>query len=266
MHQEDQPKQPDCEQQNHQTTMKKSILGICAAALTSSACFGQAVLTDNFDSYNPGDLVGQGGWTQTGSTATNPIQVVNQSGADDAVVLGTSGQDVFKAFTSAVSHTDGFGIQTEFSLLVTSADSTGDYFLHLTSSGASHYQRVSAKSSGSGFVLGLLEASGGTTTFGATELTLGTEYAVDVLWNFVPGDDNDTFALTVDNLPYLAHTWTSTSDEPTTVAAVNLRQGAAADAPIVAVDDLLVSVIPEPASVALLGLGAGVLGIFRRRR
>jgi hypothetical protein len=257
-----------CEQQNHQT-MKKSIFGICAAALTSSICFAQAVLTDNFDSYTPGALVGQGGWTQTSTTETNAIQVVTQSGPDDAVVLGTSGQDAYKAFTSAVSHTDGFSLQTEFDLIVTDADATGDYFLHLSSPAgttSNFYQRVFAKSSGAGFVLGLLETAGtGTTTFGTTVLVLGAEYAVDVLWNFVPGDDNDAFALTVDNLPYLTHTWTSTEDEPTTVEAINLRQGSSSNAPIVVVDNISVS-IPEPASMALLGLGAGIFGILCRRR
>jgi hypothetical protein len=128
------------------------------------------------------------------------------------------------------------------------------------------YERLFAKSSGAGYVLGLLGASGGTVGYGATVLNLNQEYDVDVAWTFVPGALNDTFTINVDNVPYLAYTWDALSAaEPAQLAAGNLRQGTAANAPTLQFDDYVVDgVVPEPASLGLLAIGSLLLG--RRRK
>lgn len=240
---------------------------VLAAGLSGTSAGAAVVLSDNFDSYNVGTLSGQGGWTATADAAT-PAQVVGDA---DKYVQLLIGQDEYKAFTASVPHTDGNSLVTSFTANVTAATTTGDYFVHLSSPLAStfnFYQRVFARSSGDGFQLGLLETSGtgSSTTWGATVLPFGTDHDVDVTWNFVAGEKNDTFTLTVDGAPYLVDTWTSATAEPATLEAANLRQ-ASGNAATVQFDDYVVTevaAVPEPTALAAIGLGA--IGMLRRRR
>lgn len=245
--------------------------GVAAAALGSSAFAAPTVMvTDNFDSYTNGTLSGQGGWT-TPTPAATPIQVAG--GTDKYAAVGSSGQDEYKPFSGAVPHTDGESITTTFNVTLTSAQSAGDYFLHLSNPAgttSNFYERIFARSSTNGFQFGLVDTSGtgSTPTYGTTELSLNTDYTVSVVWNFVAGALNDTFSMTVNGAPYLTHTWTSTTGaEPTALAAVNLRQGSGTAAPTAQVDDISVvaSAVPEPASLAA-GAVVGVLALGRRRR
>jgi PEP-CTERM motif len=226
-------------------------------------------LDDNFNSYSNGDLVGQGGWNQT-AAASPAMQVANGQ-----VVIGKSGQDVYKGLSSTVPNTSGTSLYTVFDITLTSVQSAGDYFLHLSSPLATtslFYQRVFARSSGTGFVLGLLDTSGtgSATTWGTTELSLSTLYSVTVAWNFIEGANNDTFDLYVggSSTPYLTHTWTSPNAEPTTIAAANLRQGSASNSPEVLLDNLVVTdvnPIPEPSTYGLFILGVGAV-LWKLRR
>ncbi len=239
---------------------------VLAAGLTGASANAGVVLSDNFDSYTNGPLSAQGGWTAT-SSATTPAQV---AGGTDKYVQLSTGQDEYKAFTSVVPHTDGNSLQTSFTANVSAATTNGDYFSHLSSPLATtslFFQRVFARSSDTGFQLGLVDTSGtgSTITYGTTILTLNTDHDVDVTWNFVPGTSNDTFSMIVDGAPYLLHTWTSVLAEPATLEAANLRQGSASNAPTLQFDNYVVTeVIPEPTSLAAIGLGA--LGLLRRRR
>src|SRR5947209_9582621 len=117
-----------------------------------SARASTVVLVENFDALNNGNLVGQDGWTLTGTTITNPIQVVGTT--DKSASLTTSGEDEYKAFSTAVPHTDGQSLETTFTLTASAAQTTGDYFLHVSSPAGTtnnFYERVFAKSSGTGF-------------------------------------------------------------------------------------------------------------------
>jgi hypothetical protein len=235
-----------------------------------------SVLSDSFDSYTTGTaLSGQGGWTPTTVVMTNPnpIQVGGPAGGNLYAQLGTiGGQDEYKALSSAISHNDGDFIETAFKVTASSATATGDYFIHLSNpvgSSTNFYERTFAKGSGTGYVLGIVDTSGtgSTPTYGTTVLDFGTQYSVDTVWNFVPGGtNNDTFVMTVGGLPYLAHTWTSTTiAEPTALAGLNLRQGGSSSSAGVQVDDVSVSGVPEPTSLGLFG--ATLTGLcFRRRR
>jgi hypothetical protein len=229
--------------------------------------FGAVLFSDDFSAAN-GPLAGTtpdvgGVWTPTAAAAT-PLQI-----ATGAVQFGTSGQDEYGAFTIPLSTAAG-RITTSMDINVSAAQATGDYFSHLSNPAGTttiFLQRLFARSSENGFQLGLLDTSGtnSATTWGNTVLNFGTPYHVDVNWNFVPGNNNDTFAVRVNNAPYLTHTWTSVNAEPTHLAAANLRQGGAANAATLTVDNLVVDGVPEPATAALAGI-ISLLSIMRRSR
>jgi hypothetical protein len=240
---------------------------------------GEVYLNDTFNSYSNGDLLGQGNWSQTGASTVNPIQV--NSGI---VSLTTTGQDLYSPLSSILTPVDGTTFYIGLTLNVSAAQATGDYFLHFTPTlgeTSSLYGRMFIKSSGTGFQLGYLETSGSTTTYGTTDLIFGNSYRVVLAYNRVAGTVNDTANLYVNpsnltteggNTPYLTDTWGSATAEPTAIAALNLRQGTAANAPTLTIDNLVaastfaeVAPVPEPATTGLLLAGAAVLALRRRR-
>lgn len=274
--------------------MKKAISGIFAFVVVCATSQAANYLTVDFSTgYVDGNLagigpnvVGQNGWAQTSTSSTTPIQYNSSLGA---AVIGTSGQDVYKAFTTQAPKTDGTSLLTRLDFKLTAVQATGDYFFSLSDPAgttSNFYGRLFARSSGSGFNLGILTTSG---TGSATQWTtsvfnLNQSYTAVVAWNFVGGAANDTMALYInpstDNISALtaevSSNWLSTTvGEPaTTLSAVNLRQGSSTTAPTVnatyiSVGNTLgeVGIIPEPSSSMLMVLGAGALiGIHSLRR
>ena len=270
--------------------MKKNVaITVLASvlALSSKNIFATPVISDSFTDPN-GALIGQssqigtGSWTITGASVVNPIQV-----SSGLVPLANNGQDVYDQFSSAVSTTSGGSIFAGLDLDVTAAQTTGDYFLHFCSvAGATSgfYDKVWAKSSGAGFVLGSQD-NNGTVTYGSTVLTLGTTYRLVTEEDFVSGALNDTFkfyvnptdlSVAANNTTYLTATWSGTTAEASTYAEVNFRQGSSSAAPTETVDNLIVGTAfsdvspaptPEPSTIALLTLGgvAGLAAIRRKR-
>jgi hypothetical protein len=259
--------------QRTSTVRVRYVFGAAIAAAGLLACgTGPAkaaiLYSDNFDSYANANLSGQGGWTATAAAAT-PMQVAGA--VNKFVAIGTSGQDEYHPLVGTAPHIDGNVLETSFTANVTAAQTNGDYFNHLSDPAGTttfFYQRVFAKSTTGGWLLGLLSTSGGTAApvYGTTVLPLNQDQQVDIKWNFVPGALNDTFVVTVNGSPYLNYTWDPVSSaEPTGISAVNLRQGAAANAANVNFDNLLVEgVVPEPTALAGAGLLAAAL--LRRRR
>ncbi len=269
--------------------MKKLCFCASTILLAGLPALATPLFSDDFNSYVNGNLVGQGPWLQT-STATNtPIQVTGNQ-----AVLGTSGQDAYAAFSGGpITLTDGTSLYAGLTLDVAAAQAPGDYFLHFTPSVGNTSlfpDRLFAKSSGTGYVLGWVETTGGAAvpTYGTTVLNYGTSYKVVMAYNDLAGALNDTGVLYVNptdlsveanNTPYMTKTWTSTLAEGETFAAINFRQGTAANAPSVIVDDLNASQtfsevatftaapIPEPQTLALVAGGFVLLALrFRRRK
>ena len=258
--------------------MKKSLsIALFGCAFSFSSSFGATVFTDNF-TYANGALVGNGGWTQNLTVATNPIQVT------DGIVPLTTGQDVYNNFTAAISATDGTFAYYAARIVVTAATASGEYFLHFTNglTNPSFFTaRLAAQSTAGGFFLGYSESTVAGTTYGTQVLTLSAPYNVIVRYGFVAGTLNDTGAVFVSagafdpvelsNTPYLTDAYNGATAEIGNFTGFQLRQGAAANAPAVVVDNLIVgntfadvSSIPEP-TTSLLGM-LGTIGLLRRRR
>jgi trimeric autotransporter adhesin len=249
-------------------------VGLCASSLPVRAA---VLYTNDFGNTTNGNLVtdqstGQAGFVQTGTVVTNPIQVTN-----GVVSLGTTGQDVSAGFSPV---TTGSSVYTSAVATVTSAQATGDYFIHLANNnaGVSFQSRLFAKSGATAgtYLLGIQASSSGV-VYGTTELPLNTPITVITRYDIVSGAANDVAAIYVNptspvealNTPYLAATTFTQAENTQTLGAVNLRQGTAANAPAVLVDALGVSTtfaeaVPEPAALGLAG--AGVILATRRRR
>lgn len=256
-------------------TIAFATAAICFAALNRAPA--QVVFSNDFGTgYTDGNLVGQNGWTITSTATNNPLQVTNSQ-----AIVGTSGQDAWNAFGTAITNADHVGgyTLTTIALSLDSAQATGDYFFHLsspTNTTGNFYQRLYARSTNTGFQFGISVSSTNATNgliWGSSILNFSNTYSAVLKWDFLSGGSNDVISLFIDptgdistNIAYVTATWGTA--EPTTLAAANFRQGSAANAPVVRVDSITVEVVPEPSTYALLALGAaGFAGyVIRRRR
>jgi PEP-CTERM motif len=262
---------------------KLLLLGVGVVSTTLFSARANVVFSDDFGSYTAGNLVGQGPWTITGTSVVNPIQV-----SSGAISLTTTGQDAYANFSSSVANATGGNIFVGLTLDVTSAQATGDYFVHMVQTGGNtsgFYDKIWAKATTGGYLLGFQDTSG-TVVFGSVALTLGTTHRVVLEEDFVSGDKNDTFELYVDptdtsvaanNTPYASGTWSSALSELASYGAINLRQGTTTVAPAETIDNLDVGtafsdvstgIVPEPSTLALLTLGglSAVGFAFRRKK
>jgi hypothetical protein len=274
--------------------MTKILSGIVAFMFAMISSHATNYLTVDFGTgYTNGNLAGtlkdaagQNGWKQTSTNSPTPVQI-NTNGK---AVIGASGQDVYKAFTTPFTRTDGNSIYLKSRFALTSSTTNGDYFIHLTPTAGDSFSlfgRIGAKLTATNtntYLLGVQSISGtnAAMTYGTNSLNLGTFYDVVMKWDFKPGPTNDTFSLYVDptnnvltNLSsYASANWLSTTSENTNLAAVNLRQGSSSNNTTALISSLSVGdslsdvgVIPEPSSSMLMAFGAaGLIGLLSLRR
>jgi len=272
-------------------TMKtiRSLTLLAAALVATHAAQATTYVNDVFNTgnYTNGALLGQDtpSWTLTSSTV-NPLTIVNGN-----LILDNTGQDANQAFSNGANLTtasiSGTDLYLSANINVTAAQATGDYFLHLSTAGATtgFFDKFFVQSSGSGFLLGFSAGGSESVLYGAL-LSFGTNYQIVSDWQFVSGGNDDLFAIYVnptssveaDNTPYLSYSWGASggnlSAEPTNLSSVNFRQGSATAAGNLTVSSVTVtdtfpvgSSVPEPATyAALYGASALAVGAWRRSR
>ncbi|MEQ1825900.1 MAG: PEP-CTERM sorting domain-containing protein [Pirellula sp.] len=245
---------------------------LCASIVWTQSVRADLLYSTNFNAptYANGGLIGQDSWAITGASVVSPINVANAA-TNGNVALTTTGQDVNRGFASTTSGS----IFLSASIVVSAAQATGDYFLHLGDGGQTNfYNRVFARSSGAGFQMSLGTSSGATPNYGTTILNFNTEYNILARYDFVAGAANDTGALFINpndpmgigDTPYVVATTQGT--DSALISSVNLRQGGATSSPSLIIDNIAVNsiaAVPEPSSIGLLAIGA-LAGLFAVRK
>ncbi len=209
------------------------------------------LLTENF-SYTAGQLITANGWTAHSAGGTNAITVTSPgllysghpgSGVGNAVTMTTSGEDDNRAFTSTNSGSVYFSFLVNLSVVQT----TGDYFIGLFQSSTIFPVRVFAKSDGAGgFFFGASKGSS-TAVYEGTSRSLGITYFIVAKYTFNTATTTDDVidlwvnpALGGTETPATIANITGASTDATSISAVYLRQGSAANAPTQQVDAILV--------------------------
>lgn len=226
--------------------------------LMSSLVFAQQALPwyEPFG-YVPGNLVGQGGWSQTGTGTSAPIQVQSGSlsysglpaGSGGRITLG-NGSNYQDAGCDVAGQSSGT-IYASFILNVLNpGNTTGDYFFHFSSAGAAAQDfraRIFVRqgSSGTKFQLGLANLTTDTPQWLATQFDVGTPLFVAVAYAF-SGDVNDDMTYLWINPP-LGLTTPPVPDvskaalqDLTTLGRVGVRQGSGDTLLALEVDELRV--------------------------
>ncbi len=258
---------------------------------------GQALLSDNYSTFNAGNLVGQNGYTQLGTAATSPILVSGGSVVRPPVAAGSAGaadsQDAYKSFTTVAPPTAGTtSVYVGFSLRVNAAQANPSYFFALsdTATGFAN-ERITAKT-GTGantfnFGARVTGQAGYPFVYGG-DLSLGQTYNLVAKANLVAGATNDTLQLFVNPTAadlanntnvYATSAFTSgTAADPTALGIAILSQFASAtvgqngvsfDQLVVSLNapDVILAPVPEPATVlAASSLAFAGVGALRRRR
>lgn len=262
-----------------------------AAAAMAVPALAATQFSADFGSYANGNLVGQGGWAQSGASATAPLQV-----ASGKVVLpgfpasasNTDNQDAIASF-AAVPNTAGTSLYLGATITVNTAyapnTTVGSSFLLAlnTTDPFSNLRVVTRLGSSAGtFQLGF-RATGQAANqpVWTGNLTYGTAYNFVFAWNFVAGAQNDTLAGYLNpvgpigsNVPFATTTQSNATGDAPGFNGVIISQFANAttsqsDARIgrVIVANTFAeaaSFVPAPGTAALMGLGLVAAG--RRRR
>ncbi len=212
---------------------------------------------ENFP-YTAGTALTANGWTAHSAGGTNAILVTEPGmtypsypmASGLAATLTTSGEDINKTFTPIA--TEG-SVYTSLLVNVSSAQTTGDYFYHLSSSpiNSSFYRGrvfIQKDTASDNFRFGLANAGGiATAVSTGYDYVYGITYLLVLKYDIIPGTNNDVVHLWINPVisateptPTLTSTDVITS-EPAGIGSVILRQGTASNAPALRVDGIRVT-------------------------
>lgn len=270
------------------------VVAIGAVVAIASEARATVYLSEDFSTYASGNLVGQNLWTQLGATvATLPLQVTS----GQVVIPGAQAvdnQDAWKDTTAGVIVPPGSGTTSIFyglALTVQSSPALGvggitspSYFAALYNAaggtGFANERLASIDNSASvpgTYLLGarITGQAGDPFTYGTTPLYYGTLYNVVVEADMVAGLGNDTLEIFVNGLLY-ANNLIGTGTDPTGIGSFVISQfgsatvgntGATIGGVRIADNyNEAVVVVPEPSTLALVGLGFAALLISRHRK
>jgi hypothetical protein len=266
--------------------MTKRSMGIVAlGCLTLGATANlnaQTLVSADFSTYSDGALVGQNGWDRYAANTDRPLTVA--SGAVTWVGgNATDGQDAALGFAEQIAQPLSGTTLLNYDLVlsVSAAGANPAYFAALNTltvtntSGNFQNARLVARSEGAGFVFGTrVNGQGGYPfVYGTNELTFGVSYALRAEISMVAGNANDFISLYVgpdfDNLSLQAiAAYTSGSVTDPLYGGMLLSQfgsGSINEAGI-SVQEMSVTMVPEPSTYALLAGGALMMGAGWLRR
>ncbi|HOR30160.1 MAG TPA: hypothetical protein PLW71_02060, partial [Candidatus Syntrophosphaera thermopropionivorans] len=212
------------------------------------------LLLDNFY-YDTGLALTSTRWTAHSGAGTNPITV--QSGnltyegypsiAGNLISLATSGEDIHRTFTAQTANS----VYASFLVNVTSATTTGDYFIHFgpQTIGTTFRGRVFVKKNeADALSFGLSYAANVTGNVVWTDFSysLNTTYLLVLRYDFFEGAANDVAHLYINppityNEPTVTLTATDTNTDAADIGSIALRQGTAANAPTLLLDGIRVA-------------------------
>ena len=242
-----------------------------AAALTLGAAAHGAVLVNETFTYADGNLVGNdpaigGAWAAHSGAGAIPVQVT--SGA--AVVAQGSGsrEDVNSGFEGGFAAGAGDVLYSAFDLTINDpaaaiVDANFAHMLQGTSAFASRLW-VTAPSA-SGYRIALSGDNSITDLDGevrSDDLAFGTTYRVVTHYDYDTGDATLWIDPTGTAVSPIGTSVTATDGFSDEVHAYAFRQAGGNTSQII--DNLEVGLVPEPTSLAVLGLGG--LGLLGRRR
>lgn len=226
----------------------------------SGEVFAPAVPTlfmeENF-AYPTGTALTTVGWTAHSSAGTNPI-LVSDTGLtytnyppvlNYSATMATSGEDINRTFSAQALG----NVYSSLLINVTSAQTTGDYFYHLSSSplNTQHYRGrvfIQKDSATDNFRIGIANGGAvGTAVWTGYNYVYGQTYLLLLKYEMVPGANNDLVHLWVnpdfsgaEPAPLLTATDAITS-EPANIGSVILRQGSATATAALKVDGIRVT-------------------------